>query len=410
MVVDRNIVVKREGNRLLLPTINRKEVDAPANMPIKAFLMCRIIAYDPDSGTLDLKLLPDFVTDWAFRIAIEENSELLSSLYIENIVFIKFIRQPLISYFPLGNKEELERAAEKYQEIISERELKESYMKEEKAREKQTASLSLQLAVKNLKFSDGKVSFEHFVTQIARKVTFEIPNSFIKKEHDSIKNYFPKVLNINKFSVLIEFEYLEGEILSYTSSSLEISKIDETLFELVEDLYIEEYIVNRFDDEILNLNEIVVDSAKKLGTDKIQDPQWLLNKLITKERTKHFYNLRYLSDKHQAGLFNLKLTGNPLSFIFLLPVKNGYCLIWETYSTEEATYIWKLNSKVDSQLETHFQELVERIKWLRDNNKTVYLKTKPENFIKIEHNYSGEDLGFKKWKAKLENFFLNDNG
>lgn len=88
------------------------------------------------------------------------------------------------------------------------------------------------------------------------------------------------------------------------------------------------------------------------------------------------------------------------------PNGNEYCFIWETYSTDEATYVWKLVSDSKLELENNFEHLVELVKSLRANNKMSYLKNKPENFKRIEHDYAGDDFGFKKWKSQLEEFLL----
>jgi hypothetical protein len=183
--------------------------------------------------------------------------------------------------------------------------------------------------------------------------------------------------------------------------------INESLFEQIEDLYMRDSLINNSEAEIRSVDEIV-ELFKKIGSEKIKDAQSLLNNLITKEWTKHYYHLRYLSDKNRSDLFRLKLAGKPLSFIFLLSAKNIYYLVWETYQTEEATYVWRLQSSADLMMENIFHEQIELIKWLRENNKMTYLRTLPKNFKKIEHHYSGEDFGFKKWKSQLEDFLLND--
>ncbi len=204
MLNNRNIVIKREGNKLLLPTINRIEIDAPANISAKTFSMCRIVDYNSNSGTIHLKLLPDIVDDRAFQIAIEENSDLLSSHNIKGVIFIKSPTRYANWEMPPINRDDLERANTRYQERIRQKELAESKVEEEKISLKQIATLSFLLPVKELNFSDGKVSFEHYVGLIGQKIVFDINNSFIKKEHDSIKNYFPKVLKVNKFSISIQ--------------------------------------------------------------------------------------------------------------------------------------------------------------------------------------------------------------
>ncbi len=413
MIINRNIVIKREGNKLLLPTTQRKEVEAPTGSPTNTFALCRILSYDQNSGTLSLKLSYESVGDAHFKIAIEENSEILSPLFINTVVF-NDLRS--LSALP-GKSTNTSTFIKKdlsYKESLSNREFAAVTSREENrrviAKEKETINIQIGLSVNELKFLDGKVCFEYYINQFFRKVSFEILNPFLKKEFDSVKNYFLKVLKISKFAITIQVEHLDGKILTAISTSTHISLINVSLFELVEDLYISDHITNNGRDEIISLNEIALESAKNICSENLKDADWLLNKLIAPGKTKHYYHLRYLSSQHLSNTFNLHLTGKPLSFIFLLPVSSGFCLIWETYATHEATYIWKLENPDILKLASPIQEIIERIKWLRKSNKTAFLKTKPDNFIKIEHDYSGEDLGFKKWKTQLENFLKENDG
>lgn len=407
MLINRNVVLKREGNKLLFPTLQHKEVDVPANTPNYLFVMCRIVSYDQNSGTLDLMSSREHVGDTQYRISIEVNSEILSPLPINRVCFVnpphRYITLPKpsspISYTELKayQEPELRRVITIDPELEKER--------REAFEQKTPFKYEIAVSVKDIMFLDGKVTFEYFIIPIGRNISFDISNSFLKKEFDSIKNYFPKALKINKFIILIEGECQDGKILNSTCSSSQISSINESLFELVQDLYISDHISNAGHDEIFNLDDLVLELIK-IGSEDTQDKEWVLNKLIAPNRTKHYYHLRYLSDKHSSNTINLKLTGKPLSFIFLLEISNGFCLIWETYETEEATYVWKIvNCSIDN-LSSTLQEHIERIKYLRRNNKNSYLRTKPENFIRIEHDYSGEDNGFKKWKSKLEAFIL----
>jgi hypothetical protein len=402
--VNRNIVVMREGNKLLFPTIERKEVDAPPHFPAKMFTMCRVIGYDPYTATISLKPSSDHVNDGAFRLASNVNSEFFSSLNIQKVVLVNFL--PQISQPPPQNfdTKDLDEAAEKFKQLVQEREFADRKIQEEKAKEKHKEIISLQLPVKDLKFLDGKVCFDLYIPHIAIKIAFEILNPFIKKEHDSIKNYFPKALGIDKFTITGEVEHAGGKPLNQTASSLEISRINDSLFELVEDFYIEEKIISELGEDITTIDKVAIESAKQIGSQNMEDSQWLLNKLLSKEKTKHHYHLRYLSDRHIASKFPLRLTGKPISFIFILPTDKNYCLVWETYSTEEATYLWKLESPNIPLLEKEIQHYIDLIKKLREGNKRAYLGTKPENFLKIDHQYSGEDFGFKKWKSQLDEF------
>jgi hypothetical protein len=421
MLSGRNIVLKRVGNSLLLPSTEKLEGDAPNNIPGKPFLMCRIVSHDEATGTIELSLLPDNVDERKFQIAIDVNSEDLIAANIKRIIFVGIPNRPIIEpysfktdFTPFVNRytqDEPDGSDDVLAEKIRQRELaqREQAAQKEERKEKQIFAYSIEFPIKDLKFEDELVSFDYYVPQVHSKIHFQITNAFVKKEYDSIKNYFSKALGTKKFTISIHVESFDNKVINHSATSPDVDKIDNSLFELVEDLYIEDSFINNAEDEIYSLEERAKEASKETGSEKIKDAEWLLNKLITKERTKHYYHLRFLSSKHLSEVFHLHLTGKPISFIFLIPNRNDYCLVWETYSTEEATYVWKLNEMSANKLLSSVEELVQNIKWLRKNNKMTFLKNKPTNFKRIEHDYSGEDMGFKKWKAELEKFLLSGN-
>jgi hypothetical protein len=97
----------------------------------------------------------------------------------------------------------------------------------------------------------------------------------------------------------------------------------------------------------------------------------------------------------------LRITGRPVSFIFVIKGKVHHYLVWETYETEEATYIWKLNSPDKKRQSEELKSLLDKIVWLRAGNKMSYIRSKPLNFRRIEHDYAGKDWGFEKWEKIL---------
>ncbi len=410
MLAGRNIVVKRIGDRVYLPTIEILEIEQPTNIPNKTYTMCRITNYDEATGTLHLTVLSDIVTEEKFYLAMEINSDALMSSNIKRLAFNK-ISQRVFYSTPANKNEDLRDRDSPYKNEVRTEVVKEQVLSQRPSYEQinteislQVTELTIELPINHIIFEDGKVSFEYNIYQVARKVHFDILNPFIKKEFDSIKNYFSKVFGTKKFTISLHVEHKGRELVNHSATSPQVSKIDSSLFEIVEEYCIEDSFLNNSEDEVYNLKERAEELSRTSGSDKIRDENWLLSKLITKERTKHYYHLRYLSSKQVREVYNLHMTGKPISFIFLLSNRNGYSLVWETYSTEEATYVWKLDCMNPQQLPSLIPPLVERIKWLRRSNKMNYIREKPDNFIRIEHDYSGEDMGFNKWRDCLEDF------
>lgn len=410
MLAGRNIVVKRIGDKVYLPTSEILEIDHSANIPIRQYSMCRITKYDEATGTLHLKVLSDVVSEEKYNLAIEINSDDLMSSNIKRLAFEKVI--PRIGYSTTANKyvdlrdSDSPYKNEKTNEVVREEILSKrpTYKQVETQISLQVIDFTIELPIKDIIFEDGKVTFEYNIHQVGRKVHFNIHNPFIKREFDSIKNYFSKVFGTKKFTASLHVEHKGRELVNCSATSPQVSKIDSSLFEIVEEYCIQDCFLNNSEDEVYSLNEKAEEVSRKSGSDKIRDENWLLNKLITKERTKHYFHLRYLSSKQVREVYNLHMTGKPISFIFLLSIRKGYSLVWETYSTEEATYVWKLDCMNSQQLPSIILPLVERIKWLRRNNKMSYIREKPDNFTRIEHDYSREDMGFEKWKDYLEKF------
>lgn len=390
MIENRVIVLMRHGHKLLFPTSEPKYVDAPTNTPHKPFIMCRIKSYESVSGKMQLQVEPDLVDADAYSKSIEVNNDALAHLNVMDIALVdrRSWYQGMINQTP--------EPKENYGELNT------SIQKESIKAEQ--GKLSIELPVKDVVFLDGKVCFGYYISVVGKKIEFEIDNPFIKKEHDSIKNYFPKALNVDRFRISIEYEYLGSKIFNINCKSPEIMKINESLLEIVEEMHINNAIINNDTDDIINLKELAFDASVNSGLENIQDVGKLLKTIITPERTKHYYHLRYLSEKHLTSTFNLKITGKPLSFIFLLSTKSNYYLVWETYSTAEATYVWRIPAITNSTIESESRNYIETVKHLRAGNKNLYLRSKPDNFKKIEHDYSGNDMGFKKWKRQLDEF------
>lgn len=410
MLAGRNIVVKRIGDRIHLPTSEVLELEQPAIIPHKQYSMCRITKYDEATGTLHLKMLSDVVTEEKFYLAIEINSNALMSSNIKRLAFDNVPARVVYSA-PANMNEDLSDRDSPYKEEVGGEVIQKEVISQRPSYEQLKAHISremieltIDLPIKEITFADGKVTFEYYMHQIGKIVHFEILNPFIKKEFDSIKNYFTKVFGKKKFTISLHIEHKGIEIVKFSATSPQVSKIDNSLFELVEELCIEDGFLNNSKDEVYSLKERAEELSRISGSDKIRDEDWLLNKLIIKERTKHYYHLRYLSSKQVREVYNLHMTGKPISFIFLLSSRSGYSLVWETYSTEEATYVWRLHCTNTQQLPSLINPVVERIKWLRRSNKMNYIREKPDNFIRIEHDYSGEDMGFNKWRDCLENF------
>lgn len=199
----------------------------------------------------------------------------------------------------------------------------------------------------------------------------------------------------------VTLEAIGSAIQSKTARLCHDDLLNGTLIEKIEDFVV--------DTEILDSNDDIVVVEEKLKNiihldEKSSDPNWLLDKLDKFKKSKHYHHLRHLSSLHDTSGFRLRMTGKPISFIFSIRGALDYHLVWETYETEEATYIWKLQGPDSQSRQKAMTELLEKVKWLRARNKMKYIQSKPPNFKRIEHDYSQENNALDKWKTMLSEY------
>ena len=120
-------------------------------------------------------------------------------------------------------------------------------------------------------------------------------------------------------------------------------------------------------------------------------------------QTRHYNQLRFLSDRHAYKIMRLRFILKPFSFLFLLEGVNKYYLVWETLDTEEATYLWPVE-KDKSQLKEALQRIGDTINAIKAQGKKVYIQSSEDHYHRVLHHYSQGIEGFIKWKDDLENF------
>jgi hypothetical protein len=133
---------------------------------------------------------------------------------------------------------------------------------------------------------------------------------------------------------------------------------------------------------------------------------WLMTKLLNEKITKHHLHLLYLSKEHDLSLCKLKITGKPVSFLFVLNSLRDYYIVWETHNTMEATYLWRVKAESVEIFHERYEKIESTITLLRMKNKRAYRNENKDNldFKIIEHDYSLANNGFDKWKSQIETF------
>ena len=240
-------------------------------------------------------------------------------------------------------------------------------------------------------FEDGTVRFTVKVKARPQNVEVTINNPNIKKYFDAVKNYIYKLFGSQKTSCAVTFEVRDHKCVAVQVEDCVLSGLDETILQQIHDGWVKQVVLTAERDEIVSLEELV-----EQVRDETLNPETVFNHIVQEEKTKHYHHLRFLSARQAIDLQKLSITGKPVSFVFVIREAGNTFLIWETYITEEATYIWKIAGAED------IPEKFGLILWLRKGNRMQYRNRKEKDFYFIDHDYQLPLNGFHKWKEKLE--------
>jgi len=400
-IINKNFVLKRIGDQLYLPCSESISSTAPSFVGNSVYILCRTSRFLAWRGLLllDAPTSNEVLGEKAYLISVEVNSDLILSSGVKEFGILggpSKVSHYLTKYeWPkLDNAEQWKPFAredvhENEYAITPKQSVPSVFSVNEKCR----------IAVDAFTFGDGKMSFTHFVHPRIGEITFEIVESTSRKEFDAIKEYFIKALRSKVIECQIAVEVAGSEIRSASASFCKPDLFSAEMIEKVEDLVIQGRILTS-EEEIVLVEEKLKEIP--MFDEENKNLEGLLEKMGRTKRSKHYYHLRHLSARHEGDVFRLRMTGNPVSFIFVLKGRACFHLIWETYETEEATYVWRLMGEDSGARGDEIGELLDKIKWLRMKKKHEYIRSKPANFARIEHDYSQADGGMQKWTRELD--------
>lgn len=266
---------------------------------------------------------------------------------------------------------------------------------------------SVSLPLDSVYFRSGYVSFEKKIANLINPVEFRVYNPHIREEFDSVKNYFGNVLRAKKFRFDITGSIINQEISDIQAISADIDRIDDKFIEDVKLEIVKRITDTKFEDESEKTLLTMDDLFDALTENKVkadiffEDEKSFLNEILNTSDTKHYKQLRFLSDKHSFSIMKLRFILKPFSFIFLIQGESKFNIVWETLNTTEATYLWQEDSDV-SALKTQLEKIDGFIKSIKISGRMDYLSKEHKNFKRIYHDYSDLVTGFNKWKNEIE--------
>jgi hypothetical protein len=384
-LVGRNFVLKRVGDELFLPCTAPISCKPPSYVPGSKFVYCEVTGFDHLTGELSLNNQTDYTPRdaAAYATSVRMNSDAILAAGVKSFKIYYGGSHWLGTPFFEGNYSESSNESSTH---LPPKPLPLSINKK------------FPIPFSALQFEKNLIRFSLEVDLRLRKVDFEVPYPKSRKEFDSVKDYFEKVFGKKTVDCNILLEAVGQEVLSRSARFIPDDPFDFSVIEKVSNYVILATIFNSEDTVFL------VEEKLKLviGLDEInRNLDGLLKAMDKMKKSKHYDHLRHLSSLHDAGTFRLRMTGQPVSFIFVIKGTKNYFLVWETYETEEATYIWRLENSEGQSQRQEMIDLVDKIKWLRERNRRLYRKSAPANFQYIEHDYSQPNGGVEKWKGLL---------
>lgn len=266
---------------------------------------------------------------------------------------------------------------------------------------------SVSLPLDSVYFRFGYVSFEKRIANLINPVEFRVYNPHLREEFDAVKNYFGNVLRAKKFQFDIRASIINQEINDIQVVSADIDRIDDKLIEDVKLEIVKIIIDKKFEDESHKTLLTVDDLFSLLNENKVkadiffEDEKSFLEDILKVSNTKHYRQLRFLSDKHSGSIMKLRFILKPFSFIFLIQGESKFHIVWETLNTTEATYLWQEDSDVGA-LKTQLAKIDDIITSIKSSGRTNYLSKSDKNFKRIYHDYSDAVTGYNKWKNEIE--------
>lgn len=403
-IIDRVVaVVQHEGWVYYCGNMRVPINDFDGSLPGK-ITMCRVVNYTKETGTLWVKVESRTqLNKEHYKISTETNKDIFNDNPVKKIILNSIYRQTSTEInsdiqFKRKRNIEIDDYDLEFEESI------EDFFKEPETKERHI-SFKKTKHVSELAFADGFLSFLQYCTEIGKEVTFEIPHAFIRKEFDSIKPYFSKLFNKGKIEVVCNLIVSGDTIIETSAVSDDVQIINEETLTQIEDDLIADSILGKETDEIRSLEDAFNSSFPELENKSVE---WLMSKIAQEQYTRHHKHLLHLSKKHDRSLVNLKVTGMPISFLFGIRCAKGIYIVWETYNTKEATYVWKYDEATQPGMKEFIAEIDEEIKKLRQSTKREYraLNKSNPNFSVIEHDYSSPDNGFQKWENSLSAFLI----
>ncbi|MGI6321581.1 MAG: DEAD/DEAH box helicase [Bacteroidales bacterium] len=261
-----------------------------------------------------------------------------------------------------------------------------------------TIEKQVKIPIADLEFRYGNVTFLYTDKPTNKTLEFEIENIELRPEFDVLKPYFIKVLKSKTIYVELFAEFENGKIVSQLATSQDIERINKEVVENVKLQFLNKGLIGQIP---ISKQNIITSEELQNNQNIYTNAENILADFLKNKSYKHSQHIQFLADNHESNTMKIRFVLQPFSFVFLLSGEHQYHIVLETLDTEEATYIWHTAKDRQMLIET-VKHIDLQLNIIRDKGRETFLKTNPENFTRIMHNYLDENKGFIVWKNLLE--------
>jgi len=255
-----------------------------------------------------------------------------------------------------------------------------------------------------INFLYGGVSFPLFIDALNQEIVFEINNADIRPEFAAIRDYFSKALKKKTIAVTITVRYTDNQILSAIAISDDIDSINNHMIDSVRFAFVKREILSgkgRLTDDKPTYTMDDLLNPYKEGAKIFSSETAFIEDILNIKGSKHYWQLKYLSSRHEASVLKVRFVLQPFSFLFLAAGEKKYHIVWETLDSEEATYVWHID-KAREALRIALVEIEAILHGIKQTGRQNFLEKENNNFSRVVHDYSDAKKGFIIWKGLLE--------
>ncbi len=270
-----------------------------------------------------------------------------------------------------------------------------------------TQEVSFTIPLEHIRFADGAVEIkrEIYFENLRRRLRlcFRVENRFFSPKLNCIRPYLTKALGGVPVTVNALVRIRNGEAIVEEAKAPALDRISSELLSQVRFNYVKGELKNRSGKRITTARRFFGELAEA-GFDE-SDADFVAD-IVRAKNVKHSPQIEYLAGRHDGSQIRLRLVRDPFSFLFFIPNESGCFFAWETLDGTDATYIWKLKplsyylDNNRDELKKSLNEVERTIDIIHASGRNDYLKTAPENFLRIFHDYEDEN-GFEHWQQEI---------